>query len=236
MQSSCSSCLCFGTKTHPLKACGKCLAVFYCSVACQKTDWSTHKRLCGISKTLRKAAPDTTTSNETLLEAEALKAGLVHFQVINPRLDRDPMKSSFMSGTKSAQKHSIAMHRMVEAMGLSADNVSMMRVIPPGSDKSNSCMMEYGRCFCNTFRYVKKNGGNRLLGWVLYENDFMVEAEAHAVWVPPVNSTFGKRCYVNVTLDIRGKNYSALFVPDTSLFKEWVVPPHTTPSNRIYWK
>ena len=29
-----------------LKKCGRCKAVFYCSVACQKNDWKQHKTEC----------------------------------------------------------------------------------------------------------------------------------------------------------------------------------------------
>ena len=38
----CSTC----NKTSELKLCSKCKKVSYCSVACQKEDWSIHKKYC----------------------------------------------------------------------------------------------------------------------------------------------------------------------------------------------
>jgi hypothetical protein len=42
MTRSCIVCL----KKDGLKSCGKCKAVFYCSVDCQKNDWPDHKIVC----------------------------------------------------------------------------------------------------------------------------------------------------------------------------------------------
>ncbi len=42
-QSRCFSCK---KETSNLKKCGKCKSVSYCSRACQKQDWSTHKQFC----------------------------------------------------------------------------------------------------------------------------------------------------------------------------------------------
>ena len=36
-------------KTDMLKNCSRCKKVFYCSIACQKEDWSFHKRICTTS-------------------------------------------------------------------------------------------------------------------------------------------------------------------------------------------
>ena len=38
-----------GQLTSPLKRCSRCHLVYYCSIECQKKDWSSHKDLCKIN-------------------------------------------------------------------------------------------------------------------------------------------------------------------------------------------
>lgn len=53
---SCSSCKKPQSEVEQaLKRCGKCQKAFYCSQECQKTDWSSHKRVC-VSKADEEAA------------------------------------------------------------------------------------------------------------------------------------------------------------------------------------
>eukprot|EP01130_Rhizamoeba_saxonica_P003838 TRINITY_DN1591_c0_g1_i1.p1 TRINITY_DN1591_c0_g1~~TRINITY_DN1591_c0_g1_i1.p1 ORF type:complete len:171 (+),score=26.15 TRINITY_DN1591_c0_g1_i1:45-515(+) len=40
-------------KSRDLNACGNCESVFYCSVACQKSDWRHHKPLCPLAAAAR---------------------------------------------------------------------------------------------------------------------------------------------------------------------------------------
>ncbi|KAI1114217.1 putative MYND domain protein [Nemania sp. NC0429] len=44
MQGTCNSCK---KESDDLKKCAKCTTTLYCSRDCQKTDWKTHKKICG---------------------------------------------------------------------------------------------------------------------------------------------------------------------------------------------
>ena len=52
--------LCFkckeGSTKVPLKKCGACKMVYYCSEACQRTDWKAHKTWCSLLSQLGKGA------------------------------------------------------------------------------------------------------------------------------------------------------------------------------------
>jgi hypothetical protein len=51
MQSSCENCYKFAEGVEPpLKRCGSCSVVAYCSRACQVTHWKKHKHVCAIMK------------------------------------------------------------------------------------------------------------------------------------------------------------------------------------------
>lgn len=42
---------------------------------------------------------------------------------------------------------------------------------------------ELNECFANVEKKIKKNGGMRVLGWVIWQRDnILIQAEAHAVW------------------------------------------------------
>jgi parallel beta-helix repeat protein len=55
---SCAQCAMFETPEQKYKRCGKCKAVMYCSVECQKKHWSSHKHDC-ISYTKTKVGKET---------------------------------------------------------------------------------------------------------------------------------------------------------------------------------
>jgi hypothetical protein len=40
----------FCAKKDAAKQCGKCMSVSYCSQACQRNDWKTHKKVCGVKE------------------------------------------------------------------------------------------------------------------------------------------------------------------------------------------
>jgi hypothetical protein len=45
MQRACTNSCC-GKRDAELRQCSRCKSVFYCSAACQKADWSVHKKYC----------------------------------------------------------------------------------------------------------------------------------------------------------------------------------------------
>jgi len=47
MALSCTVCEKGDTESAPLKKCGKCKEIYYCSAECQKQDWPAHRRYCG---------------------------------------------------------------------------------------------------------------------------------------------------------------------------------------------
>jgi len=47
MALSCKVCEKGDTESAPLKKCGKCTEIYYCSAECQKQDWPAHRRYCG---------------------------------------------------------------------------------------------------------------------------------------------------------------------------------------------
>jgi len=65
-QDLCHTCGVLETKQRKkLLRCGKCAAAYYCSIACQRQDWKSHKRDCAFeveNKAKHETAPDTFTS------------------------------------------------------------------------------------------------------------------------------------------------------------------------------
>lgn len=49
---------------------------------------------------------------------------------------------------------------------------------------------QFNECFNNVAQMVEREGGERILGWQLWENTFMIEAEMHAIWRTPENEYF----------------------------------------------
>jgi hypothetical protein len=67
-------------------------------------------------------------------------------------------------------------------------------------------------CYQNVDNYVLKNGGQRLLGWCIWEwSGVLLEAEAHAIWKSP------NGCYIDITPH-EDKEQKILFLHDQNLF------------------
>lgn len=149
---------------------------------------------------------------------------------MNPRTDR--LLSTHGNDTQEVKKKNKNIVAFIQRLGCDINFVAHMTIV------QNVPIGSYGQCFDNVQHLVKKHGGKRLCGWQLFENQFLIEAEAHAVWVPP-NSNM----YVNVTPSNSGEEYAqklskTLFVPctnvqttvDNGLFSGGVI------KNVVYWK
>jgi len=85
---------------------------------------------------------------------------------------------------------------------------------------------EHNQSWINVHRMIEKKGGSIVNGWMFYENEHMIEAEARCVWKPK-NSNF----LINVTPDSDNKPYSGLFVRDGFIVERGQFPP-----NKLLWK
>jgi hypothetical protein len=64
-------------------------------------------------------------------------------------------------------------------------------------------------CFINVDQKIRRSGGKLILGWAIWENEFMVEAEFHGVW----NSANGQHIDLTPKLNNEAR---ILFVMDPS--------------------
>lgn len=77
---------------------------------------------------------------------------------------------------------SIYINQVVTKLGLSEAPVYINIGRTAGS--------QINECFDNVDRMVKREGGERILGWQLWESSYMIEAEIHAIWRTPENEYF----------------------------------------------
>lgn len=80
---------------------------------------------------------------------------------------------------------------------------------------------EYNRSHINVSNVIKSNGGSPVTGWMFYENEHMVKAEARCVWRPK-NGNY----LINVTPNSDGKQYSGLFVGEEFIIENGQFPPN----------
>lgn len=194
--------------TEHLKRCSHCKNVAYCSIACQKRDWSRHRHEC---KAALQAA-----------QAASIASGTLYFNILNPRSDRNIVEHG--NNTSPVQKASAALHAFVSLMECDKSALRFCYVDPKVSG------YPYGKCFGNVRKVVEAHGGKRIVGWMLYEGRHLFEAEAHAVWEEPVNGE-----YINVTDTMTGRAYNGFFVPDARV--ERAIESETAvPANVVYWK
>ncbi|HDY7790917.1 TPA: hypothetical protein RQK15_004195 [Vibrio vulnificus] len=65
-------------------------------------------------------------------------------------------------------------------------------------------------CFPNVDEKVRRDGGSKVLGWQVWQTEYLIEAELHAVWMSPDGAL----------LDITPKPFpisNILFIPDASI-------------------
>jgi len=66
-------------------------------------------------------------------------------------------------------------------------------------------------CFSNVDVYISKNGGQRILGWTIWQKaNILIEAEAHAVWESPGGDMIDITPHENEEISI-------LFLPDNKM-------------------
>lgn len=62
-------------------------------------------------------------------------------------------------------------------------------------DESSSIINE---CFQNVDTYIKEHGGQRVLGWSIWQRaNVLIEAEAHAIWKSPTGEMFDITPHIN---------------------------------------
>jgi hypothetical protein len=197
--------VCF-TSDSGNRLCGKCKKVYYCGKECQRQDWSTHKKVCA----------------RDYKEGDGVGEG--QFKQVNTRFDRDLAVHG--GGTKPVTVASKAIKNFIRDQ-LGDDKVAeafgFNVAIPLG---------EHARCVLNVKKLVALKGGSCIIGWSLFENQYLIEAESHALWEPPDHKTL-----LNVTPLVNAKrelvNYSGTFVRDSNAIDclAGVMRP-----NIIFWK
>lgn len=139
--------------------CSKCKSVYYCNKKCQKGNWALHKRVCNIL-----SVPQ----NQDELP----------FRFVNPRPDRFVSKHG--NDTTGITKLSFELKTFVEShLKCDIKNIVMSSKdmsLPVGS---------HGQCYQNVESIKSLFGGTAVYGWQFFENEFLIEAEAHALWAPP---------------------------------------------------
>ena len=81
--------------------------------------------------------------------------------------------------------------------------------------------------YTNVLDVIKVKGGTLVSGWLVYENEYIVEAEAWCAWKPP-NSNYT----LNVTPSEDGKAFGTLFFVDPSV-SEFINNNGSYPLNKI---
>lgn len=198
----CQAC---GKESLKLSTCGNCKNVVYCNRKCQKKDWKSHKLAC-----------------HSFQEMQELDQDLLPMRFVNPRKDRSISKHG--KDTSALMQISDPLDNFMKRMNLNVKNAAMMyihdEVIGGG----------YGRCFGNVDTVIKKHGGTSVCGWMMFENEYLIELEAHCVWKPSQQDQ-----YVNVTSNSSGKPFSGLFVEDS--YVQLATVFKTSPiQNVVYWK
>ncbi|KAJ7876616.1 hypothetical protein B0H13DRAFT_2668595 [Mycena leptocephala] len=84
------ACAVCGNVEHELRRCGKCKHASYCSKACQKADWSTHKFACSAADSgINMAKIAQTLAASTFINMQLQGAFIDAFDLLrDPRLDR----------------------------------------------------------------------------------------------------------------------------------------------------
>lgn len=192
--------------------CGACKTSWYCTKSHQKLAWKEcHKRLCSLIGAAKGDQPK--------LSNEAVESGKVHFRFLNARTDRNMITHG--SDTHNVVNPNKRIREFIKRMGLcGAARMYYNDVLPIG---------DYGRCALNVEKVIRYKGGKSVPGWVIWEGKYVIEAEAHFVWVPPTANIR----YVNVTPNECGRRYDGYFVPDVTLMDRWMFG---TPSNVVWWK
>lgn len=189
-----------------LKVCGSCKSVKYCSIACQTIHWKQHRSLCKIL-----------TSDIREVQKRALADGTMKIDYLNPKKGQTlELNAADTLPAIRVNKHVI---KMLELMNLNPKDAKPMLYDPTFKGT-------YARCFRNVIMVQKHRGGTTACGWSLFEGKLCVEAEYHAVWVPPDSTQ-----YVNTTLNSYGKQYNGIFIKD-----KYLVENNRSPPNKLYWK
>ena len=192
------------------KRCSQCKTVHYCSDTCHKQSWPEHKVIC-------------------LLLARPQNQDLLSITILNPRDDRKI--SSHGNNTteiKILRQDVIAFIEQLDCDPNEAALMSMDENLPIGA---------HGNCFANVNHLVELHGGKSRCGWQLFENRYLIEAEAHCVWQSPDDP----KPYINITPCNAGAAYTkqickTLFVPCKKV--KYVVSKHVDAMirNVILWK
>jgi hypothetical protein len=104
-------------------------------------------------------------------------------------------------------------------------NMQKAQVVQPKYMKGS----EYAHCWWNVERAASEFGGKVVSGWNLFENEYMVEAEAHGIWCDDKGSWY------NITPPLNQKKpVSCLFLPDARI--QWRLQVERVPSNVLLWK
>jgi hypothetical protein len=184
--------------------------IYYCGVECQKKDWKrVHSKHC-----------------MTAEQFKVVDQSSLPFTFLNPRTNRSITEHGNQSQPVANVTPDIL--KMADLMHLDRKNVQLMMVDPDIVDE-----MVYGRCFGNVDILIQNCSGKAIFGWMLFENEFMVEAEAHCAWQPE-DETY----LINVTPSTPYSPViaSGYFMEDLTVKLKKVADPSIVIPNCVYWK
>ena len=162
---------------------------------------------------------------------------LDRIDIVNPRNDRK-LSTHANSDTGIARNPEERINTALKMIGLNPEDIKY--VVKPNN---LNIIGNFGKCSYNVLNNVNKIGGDIIYGYMIYVNKYVVEFEAHCVWL--FNDVFYNVTWsINVGDNLGCNNvFEGLFIIDDNMKPEsrdnyglFCNPPQRlAPNNKIVW-